>query len=395
MRLSLVGVLMCLAAGAVAAQDQQLGARTKGMGGSYTAFEDDPVSIWLNPAGIATQPDQLSVQYQTYTAYPVTSERGTGDEIVTDVEPRTILVDPPIIPSYVGTVFQIGDESGPMAIGVCYARPYHLNYALNRILDPNQTEFTPKDNVEQAFYRFRAAFARDFKFKDGPGFFTHLAVGGGLDVGFSRWEFRSTSETDRSDSSTSFGFGLGTLLGLYDNGESFKVAIGLAYQSPIEFEFNIDPDVLPAFDMPQQINVGVTFYLFKETPLRATLDFQFVSWAKTAEEPIFAGQEEFEDAFNFSVGFEYRIRLNEKGSMFLYPRAGYRRFDAPWGDKDDLPATGAFKLVLDTKGEAFNLFTVGVGFQWTTEAQKVRSIDFGLDFGGDSFNAAIGLTYEL
>ena len=41
---------------AVSAQDQQLGARTKAMGGSYTAFEDDPVSIWLNPAGIATQP---------------------------------------------------------------------------------------------------------------------------------------------------------------------------------------------------------------------------------------------------------------------------------------------------------------------------------------------------
>ena len=27
------------------AQDQQLGARTKAMGGSYTAFEDDPVSV--------------------------------------------------------------------------------------------------------------------------------------------------------------------------------------------------------------------------------------------------------------------------------------------------------------------------------------------------------------
>ncbi len=61
---------------AVSAQDQQLGARTKSMGGSYTAFEDDPVSIWLNPAGIATQPDQFAVCYQTYTAYPVERSRG-------------------------------------------------------------------------------------------------------------------------------------------------------------------------------------------------------------------------------------------------------------------------------------------------------------------------------
>ncbi len=34
------------------AQDQQMGARTKGMGGSYTAFEDDPVSVFLNPASL-------------------------------------------------------------------------------------------------------------------------------------------------------------------------------------------------------------------------------------------------------------------------------------------------------------------------------------------------------
>ena len=37
---ALLGALM-LSSTAVA-QDQQLGARTKAMGGSYTAFEDDP-----------------------------------------------------------------------------------------------------------------------------------------------------------------------------------------------------------------------------------------------------------------------------------------------------------------------------------------------------------------
>src|SRR5262245_59491033 len=90
-------------AGAAAAQDFQVGARTKGMGGSYTAFEDDPTSIWLNPAGIATQPDQLSIQYQSYTQYEpgnavfkVNTDPGTAE---------TGYIDPPLLPSYLGMVF--------------------------------------------------------------------------------------------------------------------------------------------------------------------------------------------------------------------------------------------------------------------------------------------------
>ena len=60
-----------LMAAAAAAQDQQVGARTKAMGGSYTAVEDDPVSVWLNPGGIATQTDALAVAYQTYTSWDI------------------------------------------------------------------------------------------------------------------------------------------------------------------------------------------------------------------------------------------------------------------------------------------------------------------------------------
>src|SRR5258706_13562532 len=67
---STLALLLAMAASAWA-QDQQIGARTKGMGGSYTAFEDDPISVWLNPAGIATQPDQMSLCYQTYLGFPV------------------------------------------------------------------------------------------------------------------------------------------------------------------------------------------------------------------------------------------------------------------------------------------------------------------------------------
>src|SRR5262250_786032 len=104
-----LALALALPSFASAAQDQQVGARTKAMGGSYTAFEDDPVSVWLNPAGIATQPDQLSVAYHTYTAYPKGRERGPGDTINFTVKPSTIMGDPALLPSYLGFVFQVGD----------------------------------------------------------------------------------------------------------------------------------------------------------------------------------------------------------------------------------------------------------------------------------------------
>src|SRR5436309_4439663 len=100
--LGLAAAVVLAATSTVLAQDQQLGARTKAMGGSYTAFEDDPVSVWLNPAGIATQPDQLSVAYQTYTAYPRGQVRGPADTINFTVKPSAILGDPALLPSFIG-----------------------------------------------------------------------------------------------------------------------------------------------------------------------------------------------------------------------------------------------------------------------------------------------------
>src|SRR5438477_13103381 len=92
--------LLALAATA-AAQDQQLGARTKAMGGSYTAFEDDPVSVWLNPAGIATQPNSAAISYQTYTTYPLHRDKVSGSSATTaSAEAETTFVDPAFIPSY-------------------------------------------------------------------------------------------------------------------------------------------------------------------------------------------------------------------------------------------------------------------------------------------------------
>jgi long-subunit fatty acid transport protein len=393
-RIAPAALVLALAASA-RAQDQQLGARTKAMGGSYTAFEDDPVSVWLNPAGIATQPSSGSIAYQTYTTYPLHQERAAGATAASfSAEAETTFVDPALIPSYLGFVFHAGPPDSGMAVGLCYARPYHLNYSFDRVDDPFQTSFVPDSNVDQSFSRFRIAFAKDFRFAEAgqPAFLPHLSVGLGLDLGYERWEFKSAAQA-ASDNATAFGGGLGLLLGLYDDTESFRLNLGLAWQSAIRWNFNIDPDLLPAFDMPQQINFGLTAYLLQGTPLRMTADFQWIDWSETADAPRFAGREEFEDAVNFSLGAEYKIDLG--GKVVLYPRAGFRRFDAPWSDEDDLPMTSNYQLVLDTEGEAFNLFTFGFGLSWSSDEGKVRTVDVAGDVGGDSHNFAMGFTYEF
>ena len=379
---------------AAAAQDQQLGARTKAMGGSYTAFEDDPVSIWLNPAGIATQLTSASLAYQTYVTYPLHEQKASGGtNIQTSADAESTLIDPAFVPSYLGVVFHL-DSSTPMALGVCYARPYHLNYSFDQVSDPNQTQFTPDSNVDQSFARFRVAYALDFRLrKDGePGFFTHLSAGAALDLGYERWEFKGETRSV-SDNATGVGGGLGLLLGVYDNTEDLRINFGAAWQSAIRWSFNIDPDILPAFDMPNQVNVGATFYLLKRFPFRVTLDFQWIEWSGTADVPLFPGREQFRDALNYSIGFEYRIEVNDK--VNIYPRLGYRRFNAPWSDKDDLPMISDFQLVLDTKGSAFNIITFGGGISWRSEQGNVRSFDLGADVGGDAFTIAFGINYEF
>ena len=94
------------------------------------------------------------------------------------------------------------------------------------------------------------------------------------------------------------------------------------------------------------------------------------------------------------MGVEYRIKIPDT-KVSIYPRVGYRRFDAPWASSSDLPMTGAFRLVLDTKGEVFHLATYGVGISWISEGNKVRSVDIAGDAGGDAVNFALGLTLEF
>src|SRR5438093_703363 len=90
-----------------AAQDFQVGSRAKAMGGSYTAFGDDPVAIWTNPAGTATQTSQLAVTYQSFTQYEFSK---LTDTIVlpTRGDAEQGLLDPPIAPSFAGVVVRMG-----------------------------------------------------------------------------------------------------------------------------------------------------------------------------------------------------------------------------------------------------------------------------------------------
>jgi hypothetical protein len=394
---ALVALGVCLGAAASAsAQDQQLGARTKAMGGSYTAFEDDPVLVWLNPAGIARQSDQMSIAYQTYTAYTVHEEPGAtpADPTRFTVEPETVLAEPEVIPSYIGFVFQVGSPESPAALGICFARPYNLTYALGGLTGPAPETPVADSEVEESLARFRVAFAKDFRLRPAgeAGFFPHLSLGLGLDLGIERWKF-SSPNGDRTGNSLGPGGGLGLLLGVYEDPASFTLSFGAAYQSAVTFDFAIDPAQLPAFDMPQQVNAGLTLYLHGSFPLRVTVDFQWIDWSETAQDPNFGGYKTFEDASNLSLGLEYKIEASDR--VLLFPRVGYRRFEAPWDDRDDLPATGAFKLVLETDGERFDIFTYGLGVSWTTEANKIRTIDVAGDLGGDSWNVAVGYTHEF
>lgn len=386
-----------LLASAAYAQDQQIGARTKAMGGSYTAFEDDPVSVWLNPAGISTQVDALALSYQSYTIYEF--EVQPGSEFHAPAEPGWS--DPALIPSYLGLVFQLGRGETDHAVGLCFAAPFRTKYgAINPDAMVAQTE--------QAFYRFRMAYAYDFRLRDkgSGGLFTHLSLGVAIDLAVTRWDHQEVFSlapsppppgTDIDATAVSFtdigvAGGAGLLLGLYDNMSNFKINVGAAYQSQANYEFSISPQIVPISDWPNQVNAGITFYLLSGQPLRLTFDAQWINWDRATEDSLL-GADDFQDVFNYSAGLEYRIQLSD--TVRLYPRAGYRFYDAPWKDKDFPPGIGIQILIIDPSDEKFHIVTGGFGLAWTTEAGKGRTVDFGFDYGGDAPGFAMGFTMEF
>ena len=106
------------------AQDFQVGARAKGMGGSYTAFGDDPVSIWSNPAGPAAQPTQLAITYQSFTQYEF-DDIGMQVPDTLEGDPEAGLLEPPISPAFLARKLSL-------EVRVCeYRGPRH-----RRVLPP-------------------------------------------------------------------------------------------------------------------------------------------------------------------------------------------------------------------------------------------------------------------
>ncbi len=369
-------------AGAAWAQDFQVGSRAKGMGGSYTSFDEDPVSIWLNPAGIAGAPTRLAIDYQSFTQYEL---HDAGTTLGAVGEPQFGLLEPPIVPSFLGFTTAIA-ETGSMQyeFGIAMIRPFQNRLTYVNGIDRVQTE--------QQFSRFRAAAAAEYRPSE-DGLLHSLALGAGLDLGFSLYEESDDAGAlDRSDTDTKFGVCLGLFAGLYTNQQDLSVDFGIAYQSRVDFKFQIDDQFFPVWDWPAMLNLGFTVKLLDRMDLRLTADVQIIFWDAATGNDLTGADENFRDAVNWSFGAEYYLRLTE--TVSLLPRAGFRVYDAPWADEDVLPAIGQNILSIDTKDSRFEIFTFGATLQWITE-NKVRAFDVGVETGGDAPNFSVGYRHDF
>ncbi len=390
-------VLLCMTA-AAAAQDFQVGARAKAMGGSYTAFGDDPVAIWSNPAGTAPQPSQFAVSYQTFTQYEFDGfDVNVPDTVEGDAEQG--LLDPPITPAFAGVVAQIGDRDLEMAASIAYIRPFQIKYVY-AFDDPGLGDlFTQTD---QQFTRIRAAFAVSKRLSEGAGVLTRVSAGAGLDFVYTRYREvdqspNATAETlVFEDSESSVGFGAGLLATLYES-DSFMVDGGIAYNSGVRFNFDLDPSFYPVWDWPALASAGLAFYIAEGYPLRVTADAQWIAWEDSVGRPAPA-MDGFEDTLSFSLGAEYRIRVKE--ATWLYTRAGLKSYDTPWGKESEMPAVGMSRLRIDTRGDRVEILTLGLGLYWTRQNHegetRVLGLDLALELCGETeYLMGLGFTYQF
>lgn len=394
-RTLVVAVVVAVAASPARAQDFQVGTRAKGMGGSYTAFGDDPVAIWTNPAGTATQPTTATISYQSFTAY----EFGKlGDTIPQTIqgEPKQGLLDPPITPSFLGIVVQLGEGDVDMAASIAYIRPFQIKYVYNFFdpTDPTQDLITQTD---QQFSRIRAAYGVSFRISDSS-FFKTIALGFGIDYVYTNYkeEDQSAQATAGSqifeDSESAFGYGLGILTTAYES-DSFRVDAGGAYNSKVHFHFGLDPTIYPVWDYPALASGGLAFYLGEGYPLRITLDVQWIGW-KAAVSPPDAGFDSFHNTLSYSAGAEYRFKLGETHRLFA--RAGWKSYDTPWKSKDNLPAVGDSQLSIKTKGDRIEELTLGLGLYWIRKTAEGETRSSGIDIAVELFGETqvlFGLSY--
>lgn len=396
MRIGVAFVVVAALSSPLAAQDFQVGSRAKGMGGSYTAFGDDPVAIWSNPAGIATQPSQMAITYQSFTQYEFSK---LGDTIPAQIQgdAEQGLLDPPISPSFLGLVYQVGDSDLEMAVALAYIRPFQIKYVYN--FDDGVDQLITQ--TDQQFSRIRGAFAVSAKTSSGP-FLPRVAIGVGLDFVYTKYkEIDQNTDPARDsetfeDSESSVGVGAGLLATLYES-EPFMVDAGVAYNSGVDFHFDLDKNIYPVWDWPTLVSAGLAFYLFEGYPLRITVDAQWVRWKKAVgdPDPTLGG---FENTVSYSAGAEYRLKV--RSASFLYLRAGFKSYDTPWNGKNNLPALGLSQLSIDTKGDRVEILTTGIGYYWSRKTWEGNTRMTGFDlaaefFGETQYLLGIGFTYQF
>ena len=390
-------VVLFLFPAVAAAQDFQVGSRAKGMGGSYTSFENDPVSIWMNPAGIATLPSQMTISYQSYTQYEVDITKADRQG-----KAELGLTSPALLPSFLGFVFQLGSTEHPFAMGIAYMRPVHLRMTYDR--DPGGDDGVDEVDFleEQEFTRFRLAVAYTFRFRDpgAPGLLTHVSIAGAWDLGYTEWNEHAVTPTTttlvNSDRNTKMAGGFGLLVGVYDNTDDLKITFGVAFNSAVQWDFQVKKSDFPVWEWPRTASAGVTADLLHGYPLRITFDVQWIDWTTAAAPSGMGSRPNFRSVTNFSAGSEFRIRIRDDGSLLVYPRVGYRRVNAPWSDPRHLPAIGENILYINTNQKAWNLLTIGGGLYWSTQDGRTRGLDFGHELFGDAtFNLSFGYTMEF
>ena len=387
------------AASAAEAQDFQVGSRAKAMGGSYTAFGDDPVAIWTNPAGTATQSSQFAISYQSFTSYEFTS---LSDTIPASVrgDAEQGLLDPPISPSFAGVVVRMGEGDVEMAASIAYIRPFQIKYVYN-YFDPNLVSENVITQTDQQFSRIRAAYGVSFRLSDSQWFRT-LALGAALDFVYTHYkEIDQSPDVDRDsqtyeDSESSVGYGLGILITGFES-DSLRVDVGAAYNSKVDFSFDLDPRIYPVWDYPALTSAGLAFYIGEGYPLRVTLDVQWIGWKEAVGAPD-PGFEGFHNTVSYSAGAEYRFKVGEKHRLFA--RAGVKSYDTPWRDKNNLPAVGVSQLNIETKGDRVEALTLGLGLYWTRKTAEGETRSNGLDlaielFGETEYLFGLSFTYQF
>jgi hypothetical protein len=404
-----IAVVVALAglSSAAAAQDFQVGSRAKAMGGSYTAFGDDPVAIWTNPAGTATQPSQFAITYQSFTQYEFNT---VSDPIVIPSPGKAEqgLLDPPISPSFAGVVVRMGEGDVEMAASLAYIRPFQIKYTYD-YFDPVDDTNDLITQTDQQFSRIRAGFGASFRVSDSK-FLKTIALGVGLDFVYSHYkEVDQSPVPDRDsqvfeDSESSLGYGVGILITAFES-DSFRVDVGAAWNSGVRFHWDLDPVVYPVWDWPALASGGFAFYIGEGYPLRVTVDMQWIGWKRSVAAPDITGTtqsglpfDHFRNTYSYSAGAEYRFKVGEKYRLFT--RLGVKSYDTPWKDKDNLPAVGLSQLDLETKGDRITMLTLGFGFYWTRKNAEGETRASGIDiamelFGETQYLIGVGFTYQF